>query len=46
MLGPAAAELDGAIFVVCENLTDEQYEYRVGYPMPGRMVHLGVEFKF
>jgi iron complex outermembrane receptor protein len=38
--------IDGSIFVVGDNLTDEEYEYRVGYPMPGRMWHLGVELGF
>jgi iron complex outermembrane receptor protein len=43
MLG---VELDGSIFLVGDNLSDEEYEYRVGYPMPGRMWQLGVELAF
>ena len=39
-------DLDGAVFLVGENLSDEEYEYRVGYPMPGRMWQLGVELAF
>jgi outer membrane cobalamin receptor len=39
-------DADGSIFVVGENLLDEEYEHRLGYPMPGRMVQLGVEFGF
>ena len=38
--------LGGSIFLVGENLTDEEYEYRVGYPMPGRMWHLGLDITF
>jgi len=37
-------DVDGGVFLVGDNLTDEAYEYRVGYPMPGRMVHLGINF--
>jgi iron complex outermembrane receptor protein len=39
-------ELDGSIFVFGENLLDEDYEHRLGYPMPGRMVQLGVAIGF
>ncbi len=39
-------DLRGGIFVVGDNLADEAYEYRVGYPMPGRMFHLGVDVGF
>ena len=39
-------DLDGAIFVTGDNLGDEEYEYRVGYPMPGRMWQLGLELGF
>jgi outer membrane receptor protein involved in Fe transport len=39
-------ELDGSIFLVGENLSDEEYEYRVGYPMPGRMWQLGIDVAF
>jgi outer membrane cobalamin receptor len=34
---------DGSIFIFGENLTGEEYEYRVGYPMPGRMVQVGLD---
>ncbi len=37
---------DGSIFVFGENLTDEDYEYRIGYPMPGRMLQFGLEIGF
>jgi iron complex outermembrane receptor protein len=39
-------DLDGSVFVFGENLGDESYEHRIGYPMPGRMVQLGVSFAF
>ena len=39
-------ELEGAIFIVGENLLDEDYEHRLGYPMPGRMVQAGVDIRF
>jgi len=38
--------LVGEAFVAGENLTDEEYENRPGYPMPGRMWTLGVEVGF
>jgi iron complex outermembrane receptor protein len=38
--------LGGELFVTGENLTDETYEYRVGYPMPGRTWSLGVDVRF
>ncbi len=38
--------VDGEIFVVGENLADEEYEYRIGYPMPGRMWSLGLDVSF
>jgi iron complex outermembrane receptor protein len=39
-------DLDGGVIVVGDNLTDEEYEYRVGYPMPGRMAHVGIDLVF
>ena len=39
-------DIDGSIFIVGDNLADEEYEYRVGYPMPGRMWHFGIELGF
>jgi outer membrane cobalamin receptor len=39
-------DLDGSIFIFGENLTDENYQYRIGYPMPGRMIHVGVDIGF
>ena len=39
-------ELDGSLFVVGENLTDEAYQYRLGYPMPGRQIQVGVDIGF
>jgi outer membrane receptor protein involved in Fe transport len=38
--------VDGEIFVAGENLGDEDYEYRIGYPMPGRSWNLGVDLGF
>lgn len=34
------------IFLLVENLTDENYEYRAGYPMPGFTPTIGVEGRF
>jgi iron complex outermembrane receptor protein len=39
-------DLDGAIFAAGENLFDEEYEHRLGYPMPGRSVQVGVNVGF
>jgi iron complex outermembrane receptor protein len=39
-------ELDGSIFVFGENLTNEEYEHRIGYPMPGRTIQIGLDFGF
>ena len=36
---------DSSIFIFGENPTDEEYEYRVGYPMPGRMIQAGVDVR-
>ena len=33
------------LFAAGENLLDEDYEYRIGYPMPGATVMGGVEFR-
>jgi len=38
--------IDGSLFVSGENLTDESYEHRIGYPMPGRMIQAGVNIGF
>jgi iron complex outermembrane receptor protein len=38
--------VEGEIFVTGENLGDEDYEYRIGYPMPGRSWNLGVDLRF
>ncbi len=37
---------DGSIFVFGENLADQDYEYRIGYPMPGRMFQVGLDIGF
>ena len=37
-------DLDGSVFVFGENLGDEEYQHRIGYPMPGRMIQIGVQF--
>ena len=39
-------DLDGSIFVFAENLMDVTYEHRRGYPMPGRMLQIGVDVAF
>ncbi len=38
--------LDGSVFIFGENLTDESYEHRIGYPMPGRSIQAGVTVGF
>jgi len=37
--------MEGEVFVAGENLTDTDYEYLPGYPMPGINGMLGVSFK-
>ena len=39
-------DLDGSVFVFGENLTDTEYQHRIGYPMPGRMIQIGVDVGF
>jgi len=39
-------DLNGSVFVVGGNLGDEDYQHRLGYPMPGRMLQVGVEVGF
>ena len=34
------------LFVAVENLTDSDYEFRPGYPMPGRTWMLGLNLGF
>jgi len=41
-----AGRVDGEVFVAVENLTDEDYEFRPGYPMPGITPTLGFELVF
>jgi len=36
----------GEVFLAAENLLDQQYEFRAGYPMPGRSVQVGVKASF
>jgi iron complex outermembrane receptor protein len=38
--------LGGEVYLAGENLADEEYEYRPGYPMPGRTVMAGLELRF
>jgi outer membrane receptor protein involved in Fe transport len=38
--------VDGEVFVAGHNLADEEYEYRIGYPMPGRTWNLGLDIRF
>ena len=37
---------DGEIYVSAENLTNADYEYYPGYPMPGIMWYVVCKFKF
>jgi outer membrane cobalamin receptor len=39
-------KLEGEIFLAGENLTDQRYEYRPDYPMPGINGMLGVDLRF
>jgi iron complex outermembrane receptor protein len=39
-------DVEGSLFVFGENLLDEEYQHRLGYPMPGAMVQVGVDFGF
>lgn len=41
-----ADRLQGEVFVAGENLTNADYEYRPGYPMPGTTGMLGVGVRF
>ena len=36
----------GEVFVAAENLLDQQYQFRAGYPMPGRSVQVGLHASF
>jgi iron complex outermembrane receptor protein len=36
----------GEVFVAIENLLDQQYEFRSGYPMPGRSMQVGLHASF
>ncbi|MEI8031190.1 MAG: TonB-dependent receptor [Comamonadaceae bacterium] len=36
----------GEVFVALENLFDQQYEFRAGYPMPGRSMQVGLHTSF
>ena len=38
--------LDGEIYLAGENLTDADYEYLPGYPMPGATVMAGFRVAF
>ena len=35
----------GELFVAAENITDETYEYRPGYPMPGATLMSGLDIR-
>jgi len=39
-------KISGKVFVAGENLTDADYEYRPGYPMPGLNGMAGVSLCF
>jgi iron complex outermembrane receptor protein len=36
----------GEVFVALENLFDQQYEFRAGYPMPRRSAQVGLHASF
>ena len=36
----------GTLYIAVENIADEAYDYRPGYPMPGRGVTVGLDIKF
>jgi iron complex outermembrane receptor protein len=40
------SKTEGEIFVAGENLTNERYEYRPGYPMPRANVMGGLTLRF
>jgi len=42
----ASLKTEGEVFIAGENLTDEDYEYRPGYPMPGASVMGGITLRF
>lgn len=39
-------QVDMKVFVAGENLTNQDYEYKPGYPMPGISGMLGLEITF
>jgi outer membrane receptor protein involved in Fe transport len=39
-------ETQAEVYLACENLTDEDYAYQAGYPMPGRTFSGGLRFAF
>ncbi len=41
-----AQQVEGKVFVALENLFDQDYEYRPGYPMPGFSAMTGFEVSF
>lgn len=45
-LTAAEAKVEWEVFVAGENLTDENYEYRPGYPMPGINGMIGTTLRF
>lgn len=42
----ASGKAEGEVFLAGENLTDESYEYRPNYPMPGINGMLGMDLRF
>lgn len=45
-LTPDDARTDMRVFAYLENITDEDYEYQPGYPMPGFSVSAGLDVRF
>jgi hypothetical protein len=43
---PTPKKWEGEVFIAGENLTDVDYEFLKGYPMPGATGMIGASFKF
>jgi iron complex outermembrane receptor protein len=42
----AFSSLHGEFYIAAENITDEDYEFLSGYPMPGTTYTTGLKLKF
>ncbi len=45
-VSPADGKFQGKVFAAVENIFDQDYEYRDGYPMPGATVMTGLDLRF